>query len=399
MRHRLIPAALAAGASLALLAGTAMAATPTWTVVPSVNPSATTLNAVSARTATDAWAVGQFPGAGEDAGAQIFAERWNGTQWQQAPTTNIVRQNERLLGVSASGPNDAWAVGNTNALNAASHDTLAAHWDGTAWTIVPTPAAASGGRLASLDDVADFGPANAWAVGQGKDARPLAEHWDGTAWSVVPVPVPAVPSGTSFANAVLSRISAVSATDIWAVGTTTAIQNVNKAVTRFTLAMHYNGTAWSIVKTANTAEPTGLNGVTAISANNAWAVGNGFNNVHDVTASVANKAVIEHWNGTAWSIVASPAGLISVDRISAASATDIWASGQAPRQTIAGTPVPVARTLHWNGTAWSAMPGPTASDPNTAVTGLSALPLGEAWAVGATFSATAAAAFIAHHTP
>jgi hypothetical protein len=61
--------------------------------------------------------------------------------------------------------------------------------------------------------------------------------------------------------------------------------------------------------------------------------------------------------------------------------------------------VPVARTLHWNGTAWSAMPGPTGSDPNTAVTGLSALPSGEAWAVGATFSATAAAAFIAHHTP
>src|SRR5690242_6934106 len=91
MRHRLIPVALAAGASLALLAGTAMAATPTWTVVPSVNPSATTLNAVYARTATDAWAVGQFPGAGEDAGSQIFAERWNGTQWQQTPTTNIVQ--------------------------------------------------------------------------------------------------------------------------------------------------------------------------------------------------------------------------------------------------------------------------------------------------------------------
>src|SRR5215475_7592221 len=119
MRHRFIPAALAAGASLTLLAGTAMAATPTWTVVPSVNPSVTTLNAVSARTATDAWAVGQFPGVGDDAGSKIFAERWNGTQWQQTPTTNIVRVNERLLGVSASGPNDAWAVGNMNALNAA----------------------------------------------------------------------------------------------------------------------------------------------------------------------------------------------------------------------------------------------------------------------------------------
>jgi len=397
MRHRLIPAALAAGASLTLLAGTAMAATPTWTVVPSVNPSATTLNAVSARTATDAWAVGENQGAGDDAGLQIFAERWNGTRWQQAPTPNIVRQDERLLGVSASGPNDAWAVGNTNSISAASHDTLAARWDGTAWTIVPTPAAASGGRLASLYGVADLGPANAWAVGQGKDARPLAEHWDGTAWSIVPVPVPAVPSGTSFANAVLSKISAVSATDIWAVGTTTAIQGTSNV--RFTLAMHYNGTAWSIVKTANTTEPTGLNGVTAISATNAWAVGNGFNNVHDTSATAANKPVIEHWDGTAWSIVASPAGLISVDRISAASATDIWASAQAPLQTIAGVPVPVAKTLHWNGTAWSVMPGPTASDPNTAVTGLSALPSGEAWATGATFSATAASAFIAHHTP
>jgi hypothetical protein len=121
-----------------------------------------------------------------------------------------------------------------------------------------------------------------------------------------------VPSGTSFANAALSKISAVSATDIWAVGTTTAIQGTS--VVRFTLAMHYNGTAWSIVKTANTAEPTGLSDVTAISATNAWAVGTGFNNVHDTSASVANKAVIEHWNGTAWSIVASPAGLISVDQ-------------------------------------------------------------------------------------
>src|ERR1700760_3419113 len=101
MRHRLIPAALAAGASLALLAGTAMAATPTWTVVPSVNPSATTLNAVSARTATDAWAVGQFPGAGEDAGSQIFAERWNGTQWQQGPPDKTARPEQGAAGVSA----------------------------------------------------------------------------------------------------------------------------------------------------------------------------------------------------------------------------------------------------------------------------------------------------------
>ena len=57
MRHRLILAALAAGGSLALLAGTATAASAPWTVVPSVNPSATTLNAVFARTAQASVAV------------------------------------------------------------------------------------------------------------------------------------------------------------------------------------------------------------------------------------------------------------------------------------------------------------------------------------------------------
>jgi hypothetical protein len=394
VRHRLIPAALAASGSVLLLASTATAATPAWVTVPSVNPSAAAnvLDAVSARTATDAWAVGQFQAAGDDAGLQILAERWNGTSWQQVPTPNIVRQDERLLGVSASGPNDAWAVGNTNGISAASHSTLAAHWDGAAWTIVATPAAESGGRLASLYGVADLGPANAWAVGQGKDARPLAEHWDGTAWSIVPVPVPAVPAGTSFANAALTGISAVSATDIWAVGTTTAIQGVN--VVKFTLAEHWNGTAWSIVKTANTAEPTALNGVTAISATNAWAVGNGFNNVHDTSATVANQAVIEHWDGTAWSIVTSPSTVPELGSVSAASAADIWATGVA--FDASGTiPVNVTRTEHWNGTAWSVVASPNGPAGDTTLGGVSALPSGEAWAVGT----AAASTFIMRHTP
>jgi hypothetical protein len=107
-----------------------------------------------------------------------------------------------------------------------------------------------------------------------------------TASANVPVPTPTVPSGTGFANAVLSKISAISATDIWALGTTTAIQGVN--VVRFTLAMHYNGTAWSIVKTVNTAEPTGLSDVTAISANNAWAVGTTFSTTGASTTFIAH---------------------------------------------------------------------------------------------------------------
>jgi hypothetical protein len=398
VRHRLIPAALGASGSILLLAGTAMAATPAWTVVPAANPAGAGLNAVSARTASDAWAVGQFQGAGEDAGSQMLTERWNGTSWQQVPTTNINFEDEHLLAVSASGANDAWAVGIQKGINAASRSTLAAHWDGTAWTIVPTPATVSGGRGVTLNGVADLSPTNAWAVGEGKDARPLAEHWNGSAWSVVPVPGPAAPAGTSFANAVLSSISAVSPTDIWAVGTTTATQTQTLATSRFTLAEHWNGTAWSIVKSANTAEPTALNGVTAISATNAWAVGNGFNNVHDTSATDANRAVIEHWNGTAWSIVASPATVPQLGSVSAASATDIWATGTAIDAS-GSIPVNVTRAEHWNGTAWSVVASPNGSGGDTILGGVSALPSGEAWAAGAVGSTTGGGAFIIHHTP
>ena len=115
-----------------------------------------------------------------------------------------------------------------------------------------------------------------------------------------------------------------------------------------------------------------------------------------IPAALAAGASLALLAGTA--MAATPTWTV-VDRISAGSATDIWASGQAPLQTVGGIPAPVARTLHWNGTAWSVMPGPTGSDPNAEVTGLSALPSGEAWAVGATFSAAAATAFIAHHMP
>jgi hypothetical protein len=392
MRHRLIPTALAAGGSLAVIAGTAAGASP-WTEVPSVNPSATVnfLNAVSARTATDAWAVGQFQAAGDDAGLQILAERWNGTQWQQVPTPNIVQEDERLLAASASGPNDAWAVGNENKISFASHDTLAAHWDGTAWTIVPTPAAASNGRTSTLNGVADFSPSDAWAVGEGSNARPLAEHWDGTAWSTGTLPTPVAPPGSTLASASLSSISAVSPTDIWAVGDVVGIRGVNTVTA--TLAMHYNGTAWSVVSTPAFSQPTTLNGVAAISASNAWAVGNTVK-----TDGTTNSAVIEHWNGTAWAVVSGASSLTALGSVSAASASDIWAIGVG-LDTSGSLPVDVTRTLHWNGATWSVVPSPSGPHPGTSVSGVSALLSGQAWAVGTTGSTTTGSTtFIAHHT-
>src|SRR5205823_2753337 len=88
------------------------------------------------------------------------------------------------------------------------------HWNGSAWSFVP-PVQASFNNI--LSGVATVGPDDAWAVGAfstggtGRN-RALVEHWDGSAWSVVPVPDPDGSDG-------LSKVAAVSSTDVWAVGT------------------------------------------------------------------------------------------------------------------------------------------------------------------------------------
>ena len=81
--------------------------------------------------------------------------------------------------VSAAGPNtlasdvwgdstdDVWVVG-----------AGVMHWDGTAWTDVPSPS------TLQLESVWGTATADVWAVGQ----QGTTAHWDGAAWSPVEAP-------------------------------------------------------------------------------------------------------------------------------------------------------------------------------------------------------------------
>jgi hypothetical protein len=122
------------------------------------------------------------------------------------------------------------------------------------------------GVQVDLNGVVSFGPANAWAVGKGRNGAALAEHWNGTAWSVVQVPTPAGAAGSQ-----LSGISALSPSDIWAAGSVITV--VGTTVQSRTLVEHWNGTAWSIVPSRNATSSNLLTGVAAVAANNVWAVG------------------------------------------------------------------------------------------------------------------------------
>jgi hypothetical protein len=353
---------------------TAASAAPGWTVVPTVDPSATknVLNGVAVRGAADAWAVGHFTAPDpDDDGLNMLTEHWNGSRWTQVAAPAVLHQDESLLAVGASSAGDAWAVGFTKTVGAAGRFPLAVHWNGTAWTIVPTPTL-TGGAKSTLNGVVALGPTNAWAVGKGRNGAALVERWNGTAWSVVPVPTPAGATSSQ-----LSGISALSANDLWAVGSVATV--VGTTVQGRTLVEHWNGTAWSIVTSRNATSSNLLTGVAAVAGNNVWAVG------YTITTDGTNqpdRTLVEHWNGSSWSLVASPspASNDTLSGVAARSAGDVWAVGT--RQDRSGA-IPIDRTLteHWNGSAWSVVASPNVGGNDNLLNGVGAT-TGDVWAVG-----------------
>jgi hypothetical protein len=75
-----------------------------------------------------------------------------------------------------------------------------------------------------------------------------------------------------------------------------------------------------------------LGAVAAVSATDAWAVGD-----YNQGGSVIGQTLIEHWNGTAWSVASSPNGGSNANElhgVAAAVANDVWAVGSRDGQTL-----------------------------------------------------------------
>jgi hypothetical protein len=100
----------------------------------------------------------------------------------------------------------------------------------------------------------------------------------------VPSPSPAVISG-------LAGVAATSASNAWAVGTSISVpREISK-----TLILDWNGKTWKQVPSPSpSSDNIVLFGVAATSTRDSWAVG-GYG--QDFTS---HKALILHWNGTAW---------------------------------------------------------------------------------------------------
>ncbi|MBV8311635.1 MAG: hypothetical protein JO344_14730 [Planctomycetaceae bacterium] len=186
-----------------------------WSVVPSPAIRNSHLTGVSGTSSNDVWAVGS---AGRSTSAHVEILHWNGTAWSvvSAPSPGL---EPFLTSVVAVAPNDAWAVGEQTVVNGSigTGQALIEHWDGTSWNVVQSPSLPSGGTTGLLKSVAAVSANNIWAVGEFLDPnlnnyQTLTEHWDGTSWSVIPSP-----NATTGGNN-LTGVTALSTGDVVAVG-------------------------------------------------------------------------------------------------------------------------------------------------------------------------------------
>ncbi len=212
--------------------------------------------------------------------------------WKQVTTPNVGTNDNTLEAIAGRSPTDIWAVGTQlPTANATIVRTLAIHYNGTTWSVVPTPA--NGPEASSFYGVAALPDGTAWAVGihtanTGHTTVPLAEHWDGHAWTVVPAPNP------GSASNMLYGVAAVSDNDAWAAGGYAGADN-----TFHPLLEHWNGTSWSVVPVSGSSMPDGMLTSVTSSPSGVWAVG-------QLANSAPDRQVVLHLEGSTWVNVPEP---------------------------------------------------------------------------------------------
>ncbi len=257
---------------------------------------------------------------------------WDGTQWraQTSPTAT------NLWSVYLTSSNDGWAVGNGGNIF---------RWDGLSWYHYET--LPSGIQLLSLFMTST---SDAWAVGapQGAGFPPTILRWNGAAWAV------ASPAGVALGET-LWDVYMLGPNEGWAVGT-------GGAAVAATM-LKWDGTLWASVP-SGTALNDDLFSVHMLSSSDGWAVG----------SSAAGAPVIVHWNGLAWAPMTAPAGISYLWSVYMLSPTNGWAVGD-------GAVDNQATIIHWDGTQWTRVPGPTIGNAG-ALYSVHMVSASDGWAVG-----------------
>lgn len=162
--------ALPATATRAVASGSVVSGTPVAASLYSVEPFDNGLSSVSAISADDAWAAGDYYAAGA---YRPLVEHWNGTAWQVSmpPGTGSIHS------IDATESGTVWALGERSFGGARIWRSSNGHW-----SVVPSPNVSPsqllGAAIRSANDILAVG-------NRSIPLHPLLEHWDGKRWTEV----------------------------------------------------------------------------------------------------------------------------------------------------------------------------------------------------------------------
>jgi hypothetical protein len=246
--------------------------------------------AVNAQAATSGWKIAQTNTLPKEDGIERIAVTPGGGSWAAGYQTVNKKEVPLVQHLTSKGwktiASPSSALGHVDALTASSNENVwafgsfnpsrAAHWNGKRWT---STAIANNFQVVGA---AALSATNVWTVGG--DPNKFAEHWNGRSWKKVTLPAPA------------EAIHAISAKDIWAVGS-----NKNQPA-----VMHWTGSAWKLLKVPAFKLPTSdafgtLHDVVALSDKNVWAVGGVEWQCGEDGDDPCSTPITLHWNGHTWS--------------------------------------------------------------------------------------------------
>jgi hypothetical protein len=190
------------------------AASP-WSVVtsPDTGSNDNDLWSVAGRSARDIWAVGSLLPNANATVVQTLAVHYDGTAWSRVATPDVGKEANYLYGLAALPDGTAWATGTYTQASGHTGRALAEHWNGTRWSVVP--AANPGSAEDMLYSAAAVSDDDVWAAGTYADSagyfHPLIERWDGRRWSAAAI------AGLSASHGILTSVTAADG-QVWATG-------------------------------------------------------------------------------------------------------------------------------------------------------------------------------------
>jgi hypothetical protein len=290
---------------------------------------------------TSAGAVGTLGGSEQ----QVQPADQANLPWDIVYSPNSSSTQNELSGVSCVSTTFCVAVGFEFA--SPTTPSLIESWNGSTWSVVPSPDVGKSGGM--LESVSCTSVTSCMAVGSYWDQQLLIESWDGVTWSISPPSSPGPESG-------LSSVSCTSPIDCVAVGSYTPPGSAYQ-----TLVESWDGSSWSVIPSPNVDSSTTSNSLDHVSCsdpNSCLAMG-----VSE--GQVASQPLVEHWDGTTWTVVASPSGTTGYSAVSCTSSTFCMAVGNgptAPYETVAAT---------WDGESWTPVPSQNPGSVFSQVLGVS----------------------------